>query len=206
MISKTIAVGDRLVRQFGKGKDLITVVTKSVNGKTSTKVVDIDGRTISSRVKLVKDEFVGSKRVLSKSFLTPSGYGRTIDRVYDKFGELLGFRKTLVAMDGSKRVTKVAENSCNPDYARVFDSKGRALRHLGRERVWCNDLGLPVPSGLTEDGAKGLSLQDMIRKVLETAGGKEPETYFPIGSGLEHIGITPKYDPIQLAKSIDLNL
>ena len=174
-----VQIGARLVRRFGEGKNLKTVVTETLNGKTFTRVLDIHGNTILDRAKKIDRYDVGNKKVstITKVSKDEAALTRQVtDRVYDGESRLLGTRRTDFRDFGVDHVTKfvkisatkssVAENraikkSFNADNGltihRVFFTEDHS------NYLYHNNKGLPIPRGITPEYMDDRSLADMRR-------------------------------------------
>lgn len=172
-----LQVGARLVRRFGEGKNLRTVVTETLNGKTFTKVLDSNGNTILDRVKKIDRYKVGNKKVSTITKISSydsNGLTKQVtDRVYDGGARLLGTRRT----DFNAFITKenyydfVKWNTIkrsiagNRAIAKRFDDGIAGGRMVFPEKLVLhhNNKGLPMPKSTTPANFEGMSLAEMRR-------------------------------------------
>ena len=170
-----LQVGARLVRRFGEGKNLKTVVTETLNGKTFTKVLDSNGNTILDRAKKIDRYEVGNKKVstITKVSDEPGqALKKTVtDRVYNAESGLLGIRKTDFRDFVKTSTTKssVAENRA---IKKSFDVDGITIQRglfteVGSNYLYHNNKGLPVPWGVTPANMENMKLAEMRRWHLE---------------------------------------
>ena len=174
-----VQIGARLVRRFGEGPNLKTVVTETLNGKTFTRVLDIHGNTILDRAKKIDRYEVGNKKVstITKVSRDEAALTRQVtDRVYDGESRLLGTRRTDFRDLGDDYVTKfvkttvtkssVAENGA---IRKSFDTdNGLTIQRVFFTKDYSNYLyhnnkGLPIPRGATPAYLEDRSLADMRR-------------------------------------------
>ena len=172
-----LQIGARLVRKFGEGKNLRTVVTETLNGKTFTKVLDSNGNTILDRVKKIDRYKVGNKKVSTitkiSSYDSNDLTKQVTDRVYDGGARLLGTRRT----DFNAFITKenyydfVKWNTIkrsiagNRAIAKRFDDGIAVGRMVFPEKFMLqhNNKGLPMPKGGNPAYFKDMSLAEMRR-------------------------------------------
>ena len=177
-----VQIGARLVRQFGEGKSLKTVVTETLNGKTFTKVLDSNGNTIFDRAKKIDRYEVGNKKVSTITKVSDkSGHvlQKTVtDRVYNAESGLLGTRRTYFfdTVDDYtfvKRHTKKSSVAENRSIMKSFDiSNGLTTERVlfTKDHSNClyhNNKGLPAPWGVTPANVENMKLAEMRRWHLE---------------------------------------
>lgn len=174
-----MTIGSRLVRVFGEGENLRKVVTECVNGKTYTRVLDVQGNILKHRLKVIERTNVGNKKVSTiikvnenvKSFIKT-----TYDRVYNSEGSLLGSRCTFEGKpNGYTHLEKVASTKQGTGISRqikffwkdnvIYKSMYKAspgsmhIKDSSSARVYYNQKGLPCPVGL--DPHNNMSLKEM---------------------------------------------
>ena len=178
-----LQVGARLVRRFGEGKNLRTVVTETLNGKTFTKVLDSNGNTVLDRVKKIDRYDVGNKKVstITKVSKDEALLTRQVtDRVYDGESRLLGTRRTDFKDLGDDHVAKFVKTSTtkssvaeNRSIRKCFDiDNGLTIERgifteVGSNYLYHNNKGLPAPWGVTPANVENMKLAEMRRWHLE---------------------------------------
>ncbi len=179
---RTVQIGARLVRNFGEGKNLKTVITETLNGKTFTKVLNSDGNPIKDRAKKIDRYNVGNKKVstITKVSKAPDFplEKQVTDRVYNAESGLLGIRRTDFADirdDCTKLVKQAVTKSSiagNIEIRKRFYSngiaKGRAfINNFYRLNLLHNNKGLPMPKDANSMDMHGMKLADMRHWHLE---------------------------------------
>ena len=173
-----LQIGARLVRKFGEGKSLKTVVTETLNGKTFTKVLDSNGNTVLDRVKKIDRYDVGNKKVstITKVSKDEALLTRQVtDRVYDGESKLLGIRKTDfrdIGDDFVKTSTTKSSVAENRAIKKSFDGDGITTQRglfteVGSKYLYHNNKGLPAPWGVTPANMEDMKLAEMRRWHLE---------------------------------------
>ncbi len=171
-----VQIGARLVRRFGEGKNLKTVVTETLNGKTFTRVLNSNGNTILDRAKKIDRYEVGNKKVstITKVSTDEAALTRQVtDRVYDGESRLLGTRRTDFR-DLGDHVTKFVKTSVtkssvaeNRAIRKSFDTDNGLTIHRvfftedHSNYLYHNNKGLPIPRGATPAYLEDRSLADM---------------------------------------------
>ena len=175
-----VQIGARLVRRFGEGPNLKTVVTETLNGKTFTRVLNSNGNTILDRAKKIDRYDVGNKKVSTITKVSEKpGSPRTkqvTDRVYDGESRLLGIRRTDFNDIGNDytefakvSVTKspIAENrAIKKDFDGDGIAKSRTILIEGfypLDSLRHNNKGLPMPKGGNPGYFEDMSLAEMRR-------------------------------------------
>lgn len=176
-----VQIGARLVRAFGKGKNLRKVVTEAVNGKTYTRVLDAEGNILRNRLKMIERTNVGNKKVstITKVDEIPGKKlgaikKTTYDRVYSSEGALLGsrckfeeqigekFQKVAVSKQGNSPLREKKRYFREKLFQKFAFSELPGRNHgtwFSSAEVKYNRKGLPCPKGL--HFANDMSLKQM---------------------------------------------
>lgn len=170
-------IGSRLVREFGAKN----ILSECVNGKTYTRVLDVNGDILKERLKMTERTNVGNKKVSTITKIVKDAKARffpisktTYDRVYNSDGLLLGSRCKFERSEFGKNLEKIEVSKQGKDLFRQIKvySDGKltgktAMLNLPGSyhfyvyptpQVRYNEKGLPV---------NNMSLKQMIDSQME---------------------------------------
>jgi len=197
-----LKIGARLIKSFGSGENLRRVITETVDGKTFTNIYDAAGNLLRQRVKEITRYSVGNKNVITikkinSEMKSGTNYPESttknfLDKVYDKAGKLLGFRKETGHVGSSIKEVKKLNIAERYETEKTFDCGKANYKSVFGKSIRYNNKGLPMPQGMNYATASGKSIAEMNKIHMEVA----PDvSYAPGGFGLDHLnGKYVKYD------------
>ena len=139
-------IGQRLVRTFGEGENLRTVVTQTLEkGKTFTQVLDKDGQIIQERLKVINPmEKVGDKFVRTMTKVYEHGYKMVTDKVFNSEGQNMGARARVYRPNGTIKDKTLFAVGKGGQITFYYDGcKERKYTSVGK--LYYNGKGLPLP-------------------------------------------------------------